>query len=464
MSDALWGGRFEAKPEEFTQSFGASLFVDKRMWRSDIKASKAHAKMLGRQGIISAEDVEAILAGLDDIAAEIDAGTFVFDVNDEDIHMAVEAELTRKIGSAGGRLHTARSRNDQVATDTRLYVKEVLQNLLVKIVDLQEALYKQAKDNFGVVMPGYTHMQRAQPVLFSHHLLAYFWMFARDFERVKMALNSTDRLPLGSAALAGTTYPLDRQYVADELGFSEVIPNSMDAVSDRDFLLDSNYACSVGMIHLSRLCEELIYWSSSEFGFVTMSDSYSTGSSIMPQKKNPDFAELIRGKSGRVVGDLVALLITLKSLPLCYNKDMQEDKEGAFDALDTFADSLHCMTGMISTIVVNEEKMTEAAHGGFMAATDLADYLVGKGVAFREAHNIIGKLVLECEKQGRTLQSFSVDELKQHCELFDEDALEALNINNIVAKRTTEGGTGNSAVEEQMKKCEAVLIQEKAEL
>ncbi len=460
MSDALWGGRFEAAPEAFTQSFGASLSVDRAMWRSDIEGSKAHARMLGRQGILSPDDVDAIISGLDRVAEKIEAGEFVFDDNDEDIHMAVEAELTRLIGEPGGRLHTARSRNDQVATDTRLHVKGVLAGVMAKVVEVQEALLGQAREHMGVVMPGYTHMQRAQPVLFSHHMLAYFWMLARDFSRLEQAYDSADALPLGSAALAGTTYPLDRHYVAEQLGFSRVIPNSMDAVSDRDFLLDAGYACSVGMIHLSRLCEELVYWSSGEFGFVTMSDAYSTGSSIMPQKKNPDFAELIRGKSGRVVGDLVALLVTLKSLPLAYNKDMQEDKEGAFDAMDTYADSLHCMAGMISTMSVNAERMSEAAHGGFMAATDLADYLVGKGMPFRQAHEVIGRLVLECEKSGCTLQSLTVDELKGHSELFDEGALDALDIKQIVARRTTEGGTGNSSVEVQLGQAAEVLAAE----
>ncbi len=464
MSDALWGGRFEASPEAFAQSFGASLSVDRAMWRSDIEGSKAHARMLGRQGVIPAEDVEAILTGLDEVAARIESGEFVFDDDDEDIHMAVEAELTRIIGDAGGRLHTGRSRNDQVATDTRLHVMGLIAGIMGKVIELQEALLTQARDNMGVVMPGYTHMQRAQPVLFSHHMLAYFWMLARDYDRLAQAHDSADSLPLGSAALAGTTYPLDRRYVADQLGFSRVAPNSMDAVSDRDFLLDADYACAVGMIHLSRLCEELVYWSSGEFGFVTMSDAFSTGSSIMPQKKNPDFAELIRGKSGRVVGDLVSLLVTMKSLPLAYNKDMQEDKEGAFDAMSTYSDSLHCMAGMIPTMTVNVDRMEEAAHGGFMAATDLSDYLVGKGMPFRQAHEVIGRLVLECEKAGRTLQSLSLDELREHSCLFDEGALDALDIKRIVARRTTEGGTGNEAVEMQLAQAEETLESEKSAL
>lgn len=461
---ALWGGRFEESPEAFTQSFGASLSVDRQMWKSDIKASIAHAKMLGRQGIISQDDAEAIERGLLEVADSIERGEFVFSDDDEDIHMAVEAELTRRIGEAGGRLHTARSRNDQVATDTRLHVKGELSEVALGVVNLQQALYDVAMRETDTILPGYTHMQRAQPVLLSHHFMAYFWMLARDFDRLRLAYSSADVLPLGSAALAGTTYNLDRDYVASQLGFACVSQNSLDAVSDRDFLLDTNYACSVGMIHLSRLCEELIYWSSGEFGFITMSDAYSTGSSIMPQKKNPDFAELIRGKSGRVVGDLVSLLVTMKSLPLAYNKDMQEDKEGAFDALKTYGDSLRCMTGMISTLTVNSSRMMEAAYGGFMAATDLADYLVTKGLPFRKAHEIVGKLVLECEKLGCTLQSLTVDDLKKHSDLFDEGAIEAMDIRNVVAKRKTVGGTGNSSVEMQLNHAKEVLDTEQNDI
>ena len=454
-NDALWGGRFEDAPEAFTQAFGASLPVDQRMWESDIAGSKAHAAMLGRQGIISQDDAETIERGLDDIASQIEDGEFEFDVADEDIHMAVERRLTEQVGEAGGRLHTGRSRNDQVATDTRLHAKKLAEGLMHQVLDLRQALLDVAEREFGVVMPGYTHMQRAQPVLFSHHLLAYYWMFARDFTRLAAAWESADVMPLGSAALAGTTYPLDRGSVASELGFSEVSPNSMDAVSDRDFLLDLSYACSVSMMHLSRLCEELVYWSSGEFGFVTLSDAYSTGSSIMPQKKNPDFAELIRGKTGRVYGDLMALLTTMKGLPLAYNKDMQEDKEGVFDAVDTLGDSLVVMTGMIRTLTVNEERMREAEHGGFMAATDLADYLVGKGAPFREAHAVVGKLVLECEKEGKTLQELSPEELAQADPRFGEDACRAVDVDHVVASRTTEGGTGHEAVKAQLEKAKA---------
>ena len=319
---ALWSGRFEQGVSEFTQEFGASLPIDKAMYHQDIAGSRAHARMLAAQGVISEEDKQKIVDGLTAIEKRIDEGDFVFDINDEDIHMSIEKVLTENIGDAGARLHTGRSRNDQVVTDTRLYAKELARELMVANVSLREALFEAAEKTFGVILPGYTHMQHAQPVLLSHHFMAYFWMFSRDFKRLSAALDAADMNPLGSAALAGTTYPLDRMATTKELGFAAAIPNSLDAVSDRDFLLDLNYACSVSMIHLSRLCEEIILWSTSEFGFITLSDSYSTGSSIMPQKKNPDFAELIRGKSGRVVGDLVALLVTMKSLPLSSCKSL----------------------------------------------------------------------------------------------------------------------------------------------
>ena len=457
-SDALWGGRFEDSPTEFTQAFGASLPVDKRMWESDIAGSKAHAAMLARQGVISQQDADDIRVGLDNVGRQIDAGEFEFDIDDEDIHMSIERKLTEAIGAAGGRLHTGRSRNDQVATDARHHAKKLSEGLAHQMLDLRAALLEIANENYGVVMPGYTHMQKAQPVLFSHHMLAYYWMFTRDFTRLKAAYDAADVLALGSAALAGTTYPLDREFVARELGFAAVGENSMDAVSDRDFLLDLAYACSVAMMHLSRLCEEIIYWSSNEFNFIRLSDAYSTGSSIMPQKKNPDFAELIRGKTGRVYGDLMGLLTTMKGLPLAYNKDMQEDKEGVFDAVDTLGNSLVVMAGMIRTMHVNADVMRAGAHGGFMAATDLADYLVGKGVPFREAHAIVGKLVLDCEKQGKTLQELSAAELAQVDEHFAEDAVEAVDIDKVVERRTTYGGTGHEAVKLQLEHAQERLI------
>ena len=458
---ALWGGRFEAGVAEVTQEFGASLPVDKHLYKQDIAGSKAHAKMLAAQGIISAEDEQAIAEGLTGIERDIDAGNFTFDINDEDIHMSIESELTRRIGEAGKRLHTGRSRNDQVATDTRLGVKALAKELMEANLELRHVLVDAAKKYDKVILPGYTHMQHAQPVLLSHHLLAYSWMFARDFTRLKAAFDAADNCPLGAAALAGTSYPLDRQMTAAELGFAGVIPNSLDAVSDRDFLLDLHYAGSVMAMHLSRLSEEIVLWSSSEFGFITLSDSYSTGSSIMPQKKNPDFAELIRGKSGRVVGDLMALLTTMKSLPLAYNKDLQEDKEGVMDACKTLHDCLVCMEGMISTMKVNVDAMRAQSKKGYLAATDVADYLAKKGLPFRKAHEIVGHLVLLCDKRGCDLDDLSLEDFKEASDLFEADITEALDLESIVAARTTYGGTGNSVVAEQIELGAAKLAEDK---
>ena len=447
---ALWGGRFEEGVSEFTQRFGASLPVDKALYAQDIAGSRAHAKMLAACGVISQDDADAIDAGLERILGRIEAGDFVFDINDEDIHMAVESQLTADIGDAGARLHTGRSRNDQVCTDTRLFAKKRAGDLMRANIELRRALIAQAEAHFDAVMPGYTHMQHAQPVLFSHHMLAYTWMLARDFDRLAAARRAADASPLGSAALAGTTYPLDRSMTAAELGFAAVIPNSLDAVSDRDFLLDLMYACSVSSMHLSRLAEEIILWSTSEFGFVTLSDSFSTGSSIMPQKKNPDFAELIRGKTGRVVGDLVALLVTMKSLPLAYNKDLQEDKEGAIDAAATLEDCYRCFAGMIDTMKIHPDAMLAQAKKGYLAATDVADYLAKKGMPFRRAHEVVGHLVLECEKRGCDLDDLSLGDFKAASDLFDEDITKALDLRSIAAARTTYGGTGNDAVRVQL--------------
>ena len=457
---ALWSGRFEQGVDAFTQRFGASLPVDKAMYRQDIAGSRAHANMLAAQGVIAAEDAAAISEGLSSIERSIDEGSFAFDVNDEDIHMAVEKVLTADVGDAGARLHTGRSRNDQVATDARLFAKELCGELIAHNVSLRRVLVEKAEEHFGTVMPGYTHMQHAQPVLFSHHMLAYFWMLTRDCVRLKAAYDAADASPLGSAALAGTTYPLDRGMTAAELGFAGVTENSLDAVSDRDFLLDLDYACAVSMMHLSRLCEEIILWSSSEFGFITLSDKYSTGSSIMPQKKNPDFAELIRGKTGRVVGDLVGLLVTMKALPLAYNKDLQEDKEGAIDAAHTLADCLVCMDGMIETMSVNAAAMREQAKKGFLAATDVADYLAKKGMPFRAAHEVVGNLVLMCEKRGCDLDGLSVKDFKAASDLFDEDIVSELDLESIVEARTTYGGTGHEAVRVQLKRAHEVLEQD----
>lgn len=454
---ALWSGRFTENVSEFTQRFGASLPVDKALYAQDIAGSKAHAKMLATVGVISEDDAQQIAAGLDRVKADIESGDFTFDINDEDIHMSVEKALTAEIGDAGARLHTGRSRNDQVATDTRLYAKQRATDLMRANVALRHALIGQAEANFGVILPGYTHLQHAQPVLFSHHMLAYVWMLARDYRRLQAARDAADACPLGAAALAGTTYPLDRQMTAGELGFASVIPNSLDAVSDRDFLLDLDYACAVSCIHLSRLCEELVLWSTSEFGFIELSDAFSTGSSIMPQKKNPDFAELIRGKTGRVIGNLVSLLVTMKALPLAYNKDLQEDKYGAIDSAKTLEDCLQCAAGMIETMSIKPENMLKQAKLGHLAATDVADYLAKRGLPFRHAHEVVGHLVLLCEQRGCNLDDLSFDDFKAASPLFEEDIVKALDLPSIVAARTTEGGTGEAAVAQQMKKAKAAL-------
>ena len=457
-SRPLWAGRFSAAPEGELERFGASLPVDQRLWREDIAGSKAHAKMLAAQGVISAADEQAIAAGLDQIASEIEAGEFTFDVDvDEDIHMAIERVLTERIGPAGGRLHTGRSRNDQTALDSHLFCHHSALELAGAALELAEALLVRAEGEMGVVMPGYTHLQPAQPVLFSHHMLAYFWMMMRDVHRFKEAASAADTSPLGAAALAGTTYPLDRRMVADELGLTGVIPNSMDAVSDRDYALDFIYACMTCQLHLSRLCEELVLWSSAEFGFVEMDDAHSTGSSIMPQKKNPDFAELVRGKTGRVVGDLVSLATTVKGTPLTYDKDLQEDKEPYLDAYDTLIGSLHAVRGMVATMSVKADRMRVACHEGYMAATDLADYLVGKGMPFRQAHSVVGRIVADCVEHDITLQELTVDELKSYSELFGPEALDAIDIDNVVRRRTTYGGTGHDAVAVQLKEARAAL-------
>jgi argininosuccinate lyase len=464
MSDAKtpWGGRFEKSPAKFLAEFGNSLPVDKRMWAEDIRGSIAHARMLAKQGVITEADGDAIEAGLSAIYREIKAGEFKWDLADEDVHMAIERVLTERIGPAGARLHTGRSRNDQVATDARLYAKHACVELAEAVVALRATLVSLAEKHLGVVMPGYTHLQKAQPVLFSHHLLAYSWMLARDLTRLRHAHEAADVLPLGSAALAGTTYPLDRDYVAARLGFSAVSGNSMDAVSDRDFLLDLTYSAAVCQTHLSRLAEEIILWSTEEFGFVTLADEFSTGSSIMPQKKNPDFAELVRGKTGRVLGDLQTLLVTLKGLPLAYNKDMQEDKEPAFDAVDTLSMSLRAMDGMLGTLHVNAERMRAGAQGGFMAATDLADYLVGTGMPFRDAHEVVGRLVLACEREGRTLQDLTAAEFAEHSARFAGDVVEAVEIDRVVARRTTAGGTGHDSVRTQLGEARDALVADSA--
>ena len=452
---ALWSGRFEEGVSEFTQRFGASLPVDKQLYAQDIAGSRAHAAMLAHQGVISQEDADKIDAGLERIKGEIEAGSFPFDINNEDIHMSIESVLTSEIGDAGARLHTGRSRNDQVCTDTRLFAKKRARDLMAANVELREALVSQAEKHFDVILPGYTHMQHAQPVLFSHHMLAYVWMLDRDFDRLRAAYDAADANPLGSAALAGTTYPLDRECTTELLGFSRAIPNSLDAVSDRDYLLDLEYACAVGMMHLSRLCEEIVLWSSTEFGFITLSDAYSTGSSIMPQKKNPDIAELARGKSGRLIGDLTGLLATLKGLPTAYARDLQEDKEAVFDQVDTLEVLLPAFTGMIATMSFDHDRLAAEAPTGFALATDIAEWLVKNGVPFRHAHELSGACVKLAEGRGQELWDLTDDDFIGIFRDFlpadkAPQVREVLSTEGSVSARNGKGGTSPARVREQI--------------
>lgn len=451
MSTKLWGGRFTKTTDEMINDFQASISFDKRMYREDIEGSMAHAEMLAKTGIISGEDAEKIVAGLTKIREQIDAGDFEFDVALEDIHMNIEKRLTEAIGEAGGRLHTARSRNDQVALDTHLYMRRQTLEVQKLIIDLQKALVETAERYADVIMPGYTHLQRAQPILFAHHLLAYFSMLGRDFERFIGAYQRADIMPLGAGALAGTTFPIDREYVAKKLGFARLYNNSLDAVSDRDYILEFLSAASILMVHLSRLSEETILWCSREFSFVELDDAHCTGSSMMPQKKNPDVSELVRGKTGRVIGHLMALLTTVKGLPLAYNKDLQEDKEGVFDALDTIKFSLAVYARIIRGMKVREEVMKRAVTEDFSNATDLADYLVKKGMPFREAHAVSGRAVQDAIKQGKYLQDFTLDEYKAMSPLFAEDVYEAISAETCVKNRNSYGGTSFSQVGDQLK-------------
>ncbi len=434
----------------------ASVSYDRRLYRQDIAASVAHARMLAAQGIISGDDSQLICSGLQSILQEIESGEFPWREELEDIHMNVEARLFEKIGDAAGRLHTARSRNDQVATDVRLYCKEVTQETIAGLKALQEALVSVAQTNADVIMPGYTHLQRAQPILFAHHMLAYFQMLQRDRERFGDCLRRTDVLPLGSGALAGIPYPIDREAVAQELGFSRVSANSIDAVSDRDFLLEYHANAALCMAHLSRLAEELVLWSSQEFGFVRLADDYTSGSSIMPQKRNPDVAELARGKTGRVYGNLMGALTMLKGLPLAYNRDLQEDKQGFFDTVDTLLSTLSVFAGMIATMEVRAERMREAASDAAMLATDLADYLVRKGEPFRSAHGVMADLVRHAESQGVSLDKLELSEYRRFSSRFDEDVYET-SAESSVAGRDVPGGTAPRRVEEALREASRLL-------
>lgn len=457
MSDKLWGGRFTAKAAEWVDEFGTSIHFDQKMAAEDIEGSIAHAKMLGKQGIISPEESEKIVAGLKIINEELIAGKIEFDVKNEDIHMNIESLLTEKIGPVAGKLHTARSRNDQVATDFHLWVKHRLPHVLESLTELQEELLTLATTHAGTIISGYTHLQHAQPITYGHYLLAYFEMFQRDYERFEFNQKHTDILPLGAAALAGTTFPIDREFVASELGFDSIYHNSLDAVSDRDFALEFLSNAAILMMHLSRMAEELILWSTYEFNYIELSDDFSTGSSIMPQKKNADFAELVRGKTGRSYGALMGLLTTMKSLPLAYNKDMQEDKEQVFDIMDTVLASVKVFTGMLSGLTVHKERMLATTQDDFSNATELADYLATKGVPFREAHAIVGQLVLTGIQSKTPLQKMSLSDLQAVAPQIEEDIYDKLQSETAVNRRTSLGGTAVENVKKEIVRNKKVL-------
>jgi len=442
----LWGGRFTQPTDKFVEEFTASIDFDKRLCHQDIRGSIAHARMLGKQGIISLDDMESIVHGLQEILRQIEAGHFDFSVALEDIHMNIESRLSEKIGEAGKRLHTGRSRNDQVALDIRLYLRDEIVEISAYLDLLIDALIEQAEKNIEVIMPGYTHLQTAQPILFSHHLMAYVEMFRRDRGRMEDCLRRMDVCPLGAGALAGTTFPIDREHVAEQLDFPGVTRNSLDSVSDRDFALEFLAASSILMMHLSRFSEELILWSTSEFRFIDLSDGFCTGSSIMPQKKNPDVPELVRGKTGRVYGNLMALLTVMKGLPLAYNKDMQEDKEPLFDTIDTVKGSLKIFVDMIRELRVNATRMRAAAAGGYSTATDVADYLVRKGMPFRDAHEVVGKSVAYCIATGKDLPDLTLEEWHSFSDRFDADIADAITLEASVNARAAIGGTAAERV------------------
>ena len=446
----MWAGRFAKSLDSKADDFNSSIRFDCKMYKQDIVGSMAHAEMLSKQGIISAADCEAILGGLSDILAELESGELDFDMSCEDIHMFVEAELTKRIGDAGKRLHTARSRNDQVALDIRMYLRDRSEDIISLLKALIGAIADKAEEGKSAILPGYTHLQRAQPITFGHHLLAYAQMFLRDISRVEDAVARMNYSPIGSCALAGTTYDTDRYYEAEKLGFSGITVNSIDGVSDRDFCVELMSAFSLIMMHLSRFSEEIILWSSWEFKFVELDDAYTTGSSIMPQKKNSDMAELVRGKTGRVYGDLFALLTTLKGLPLAYNKDMQEDKEAVFDALETVEMCLDIFAPMIKTMRLLPDNMYKAAEEGFINATDLADYLTKKGMPFRSAYKIVGQIVAECIEKKTVLDKLPIEAYKQHSDMFEADLYSEISLKACVEKRISEGGTSVASVEKQL--------------
>lgn len=458
----LWGGRFTKKTDQLVEEYTASITFDKQMYEEDIRGSLAHVTMLGKCGIVPQADVDTIKMGLNKVLDRMRKGEVEFSVSDEDIHMNIEKLLMEEIGPVGGKLHTGRSRNDQVATDMHLYLRKHVTGLVGLLMNVQHSLITQAKANIDTIVPGYTHLQRAQPILFAHHLMAYVSMLQRDIERLQDSRKRINVLPLGAGALAGTTFPIDRHFVAEQLGFDRVYENSLDAVSDRDFILEFLSSSSIIMMHLSRLCEELVLWSSTEFRFVELDDAFCTGSSIMPQKKNPDVAELVRGKTGRVYGNLFGLLTVLKSLPLAYNKDMQEDKEGMFDSLATLQGALQLMAPMIATMKVNRDRMRQAVNQDFSNATDIADYLVNKGLPFRQAHEIIGKLVLHCIQNECYLLDLSLDQYQTFSLLFEDDIYEVLQPEHVVNARNVYGGTASPQVTSAIARAENTVAETSA--
>lgn len=462
--EKLWGGRFQGKSEQWIDEFGASISFDQKLAEQDILGSLAHVKMLGHTGILTKDETSAIISGLETLQQKLAENELQFTIENEDIHLNIETLLHQEIGAVAGKLHTARSRNDQVATDMHLFLKETVLELITKLQQLRTTLVKTAEEHVETIAPGYTHLQHAQPISFGHHLLAYYQMLTRDTERFTESLKRIDLSPLGSAALAGTTFPIDRQFSAKELGFSGIYQNSLDAVSDRDFILEFLSNCSLLMMHLSRFCEELILWCSHEFQFVELTDTFSTGSSIMPQKKNPDMAELIRGKTGRVYGNLFGLLTLMKGLPLAYNKDFQEDKEGMFDSSETVLASLTIMDGMIATMKVNQSRMYTSTQKDFSNATELADYLATKGIPFRQAHEIVGKLVLHCTQKGCFLQDIPLTEYQAISSLIEDDIYDTLRSEVVVKRRTSEGGTGFDQVRAQINHAFAQLASESIHL
>ncbi|WP_299981541.1 argininosuccinate lyase [Desulfobacula sp.] len=457
MNEKLWGGRFSRSTDKLVEKFNASIDVDKRLYDSDIEGSIAHLKMMAKESIITRDEADTLIAGLGKVKEQIENNEIEFSAGLEDIHMHIEDALGKVAGDVAKKLHTGRSRNDQVALDVRIYLKKETRLIINLLAGFQIALVKMAQKHLDVIMPGYTHLQRAQPVLFSHHLMAYYEMFKRDIERFEDCFKRIDVMPLGAAALAGTTYPLNREFTKDVLSFSKVSDNSIDSVSDRDFVMEFISHASITMIHFSRLSEELILWSSSEFSFITISDSFTTGSSIMPQKKNPDVAELVRGKTGRVVGNLVCILTLMKSLPLAYNKDMQEDKEPLFDTVDTLKICTDVYTRMFENIKIHKDRMVEACKQGFLNATDLADYLVSKGMAFRNAHAVAGQAVAYALNLGKELNDLTLEEFKDLSDLIEKDVYEFITIDKMISRRISYGGTGFDNVKKAVKKAAGEL-------